>query len=58
VAPSLIAQAATFGLRDALVVGKIAPHPDLLRFGAHVAEEGGADVPATWAAARAPPRAT
>jgi uncharacterized protein len=49
VAPSLIEQAATFRLGEALIAGKIAPHPVLTRFGARVAEEGGSDVPATWA---------
>jgi hypothetical protein len=42
-----------FRLGDALVAGKFSSHPALLRFGARVAQEGGADVPATWAAARA-----
>jgi DNA helicase HerA-like ATPase len=49
VPPTLIAQAATFRLGEALVAGKISPHPALLRVGARIAEEGGADVPATWA---------
>jgi uncharacterized protein len=52
VPPSLVQQAATFGLGEALVAGKISPHPALLRFGARVAEEGGSDVPSTWAAVR------
>ena len=55
VPPSLIEQAATFVLGEALVAGKISPHPALLRFGARVAEEGGSDVPSTWAAARPAP---
>jgi len=50
VPPRLIEQAATFKLGEALVAGKISPHPALVRFGARVAEEGGSDVPATWAA--------
>jgi len=50
VPPSLIGQAASFGLGEALVAGKISPYPALLRFGARVAEEGGFDVPSTWAA--------
>jgi uncharacterized protein len=37
---------------EALIAGKISPQPALLRFGARITEEGGADVPATWAAAR------
>src|SRR5215213_1476597 len=55
VSPSLIGQAATFGLGEALVAGKISPHPALIRFGARVAEEGGSDVPSTWAAVRPEP---
>ena len=49
VPPELVARSATFRLGEALVAGKISSHPTLLRFGARVAEEGGADVPATWA---------
>ena len=49
VPPELVARSATFRLGEALVAGKISSHPALLRFGARVAEEGGADVPATWA---------
>ena len=52
VPPSLMEQAATFGLGEALIAGKISPHPALVRFGARVAEEGGSDVPATWAVPR------
>ena len=52
VPPGLVARSASFRLGEALVAGKIASHPALIRFGARVAEEGGADVPATWAAAR------
>jgi DNA helicase HerA-like ATPase len=37
---------------ESLAAGKIMPHPIFLRFGARVAEEGGADVPATWARPR------
>ena len=49
VPPGLLARAAGFGLGEALVAGKLAPHPALVRFGARIAEEGGADVPADWA---------
>jgi DNA helicase HerA-like ATPase len=49
VPPTLIAQAATFRLGEALVAGKVSPYPALVRFGARIAEEGGADVPTTWA---------
>jgi hypothetical protein len=51
VPPGLIRQAAGFGLGEALVAGKVSPHPALLRFGARVAEEGGGDVGSDWAAA-------
>ena len=52
VPPRLIEQASAFGLGEALVAGKISPHPALVRFGARVAEEGGSDVPSTWATPR------
>jgi uncharacterized protein len=48
----LLARAPAFGLGEALVAGKICPAAALLKFGRRVAEEGGADVPADWAAAR------
>jgi DNA helicase HerA-like ATPase len=51
VPPTLVAQSAGFRLGEALVAGKLSPHPALVRFGARIAEEGGADVPATWALA-------
>ncbi len=50
VPPRLIEHASAFRLGEALVAGKISPHPALVRFGARVAEEGGSDVPSTWAA--------
>ena len=50
VAPGLLRRATGFGLGEALVAGAISSHPALLRFGARVSQEGGADVPATWAA--------
>lgn len=52
VPPSLVGQATRFRLGEALVAGKISPDPALLRFGARVAEEGGSDVPSTWALRR------
>jgi hypothetical protein len=52
VPPSLVEQAATFALGEALVAGKIAPHPMLVRVGARISEEGGVDVPTTWAHTR------
>ena len=50
VPPGLLSRAPSFGLGEALVAGKICPSPALLRFGRRIAEEGGADVPADWAA--------
>lgn len=49
VPPALIAQATLFGLGESLVAGRISPQPAFVRFGARVAQEGGADVPADWA---------
>jgi hypothetical protein len=49
---SLVDRATTFRLGEALVAGKISPQPALILFGARIAQEGGADVPATWATAR------
>lgn len=46
---SLIAEAAHLRLGEALVAGKIAPYPVVVRFGGRVAEEGGGDVGASWA---------
>ncbi len=45
----LLQQATHFGLGEALVAGKISPDPTLVRFGARITEEGGADVAAGWA---------
>ncbi len=52
VPPSLIDRAVTFHQGEALIAGKISPQPALLRFGTRITQEGGADVPATWAATR------
>jgi DNA helicase HerA-like ATPase len=49
VPPSLIERSVTFRQGEALLAGKISPRPALLRFDARITEEGGADVPATWA---------
>ncbi len=46
----LLAKARRFGLGEALVAGKIAPEPALVRFGRRISEEGGADVGKGWAA--------
>jgi len=52
VPPSLIERSVIFRQGEALIAGKISPQPALLRFGARISQEGGADVPATWATAR------
>jgi uncharacterized protein len=52
VPPSLIERSVTFRQGEALIAGKISPQPALLRFDARITEEGGADVPTAWAAAR------
>jgi hypothetical protein len=52
VPPSLIQCSATFRQGEGLIAGKISPEPALLRFGARISEEGGAGIPATWAAPR------
>jgi hypothetical protein len=52
VPPGLINQAKTVRLSEAVVAGKVHPHPALIRFGARLAEEGRSDVPATWALPR------
>jgi uncharacterized protein len=44
VPPGLIDRATTFRQGEALVAGKITSHPALIRFGARITEEGGADV--------------
>jgi uncharacterized protein len=48
VPPGLVDRAATFRQGEALVAGKLATHPALIRFGARLTEEGGADV-SGWA---------
>ncbi len=44
----LIDRATTFAQGEALVAGKVASHPALIRFGSRISQEGGADV-AGWA---------
>jgi hypothetical protein len=46
----LMAGATSFAMGQALVAGRIMPHAAYVRMGERVSEEGGADVPATWAA--------
>jgi uncharacterized protein len=45
----LLERAPTFEQGEALVAGKIASHPALIRFGERFSHEGGGDVPADWA---------
>ena len=47
--PALVATATDVDQGGALVAGKIASHPALIRFGGRITEEGGSDVPADWA---------
>ena len=49
VPPGLLAGASNFGLGQALVAGRVVSHPTLVTTGGRVAQEGGADVPTTWA---------
>jgi uncharacterized protein len=46
---ALVERAGAFLPGEALVAGKIASHPAFVRFGPRIAEEGGGDVPSTWA---------
>ena len=46
---ALLERATSFRMGESLVAGKIASHPALVRFGPRISEEGGADVPTTWA---------
>jgi uncharacterized protein len=48
----LLDRASAFRQGHALIAGKVMPHAGYVRFGARTAEEGGADIPSTWAAAR------
>ena len=47
--PALLQEATAFRMGESLVAGKIASHPAFVRFGPRLSEEGGSDVPATWA---------
>ncbi len=44
VAPGMIDRAMNFGQGEALLAGKIASHPAMIRFGSRISHEGGADV--------------
>jgi uncharacterized protein len=47
----LIQRATTFRQGESLVAGKFVPHPTYVRFGQRLSQEGGADIPTSWAAA-------
>lgn len=49
ISPSLLARSTTFSQGQALIAGKIAPTPLLAQFGRRLSQEGGSDVPDTWA---------
>jgi uncharacterized protein len=48
----LIQRATTFRQGESLVAGKFVPHPTYVRFGQRLSQEGGADIPTSWATAR------
>jgi hypothetical protein len=48
----LIAGASSFRMGEALVGGKLFPQSGYVRMGARVSEEGGADIPTSWARPR------
>ena len=45
----LLDLASGFRLGQALLAGKLSSHPAVVKVGPRIAEEGGADVPSTWA---------
>jgi DNA helicase HerA-like ATPase len=45
----LLERSTAFRQGESLVAGTISSHPAFVRFGPRLAEEGGSDVPATWA---------
>lgn len=45
----LLQEASHFRLGEALVSGNVVPTPTFVRFGSRLSEEGGSDVPSTWA---------
>ena len=49
VPPELVELAGTFGLGESLLAGKVSPDPQLVRTGARLTPEGGADIPTDWA---------
>jgi DNA helicase HerA-like ATPase len=49
VAPSLIEESMRFRQGETLIAGKLIPTPLIARVAGRISEEGGADIPATWA---------
>ena len=49
VPPGLMAVATSFRMGQALVAGRLLPQAAFVRMGQRVSEEGGADIPTTWA---------
>jgi DNA helicase HerA-like ATPase len=49
VPPGLMAGATSFRMGQALVAGRLLPQAGYVRMGERVSEEGGADIPDTWA---------
>jgi uncharacterized protein len=49
---TLIQRATTFRQGESLVAGKVVSHPMYVRFGQRLSQEGGADIPTSWAAAQ------
>jgi DNA helicase HerA-like ATPase len=47
--PSMMEQATKFSIGEALLAGRIVQNPILIKFEGRVSEEGGSDIPATWA---------
>ena len=45
----LIERATTFGMGETLVAGKFFSHASYVKFGARISQEGGADIPTSWA---------
>ena len=45
----LIQRATTFRQGESLVAGKVVSHPTYVRFGQRFSQEGGADIPTSWA---------
>ena len=49
VPPALVSDAAGFAMGEALIAGRFLPQPTHVRMGRRLTQEGGGDVPATWA---------